>query len=150
MTVIWRDGSCGTAALILQLRSRLGGLSASRLATLLPSEELPVIHWVGSCVCPRADLDVLEKSLTTARNQTTILRLHKQYPLSWLSTLCFLKILCLTYNITLQLTYIILNLNNVLRNYIISYYFTFIGQKIRFTKREIKTICNFDTCRWIT
>jgi len=116
MTVIWRGGSCGTAALILKLRGRLGELSASHLATLLPSEELPVIHWIGSWMYPTADLDVLEKSLlTTTRNRTTILRLHKQYPLSWWSTLCFSKILWLTYNITLKLTYIILNLNNMLR-----------------------------------
>ena len=44
MTVIWRGGSGGTAALILQLCGRLGELSASHLATLLASEELPIIH----------------------------------------------------------------------------------------------------------
>jgi hypothetical protein len=150
MTVIWSGGSGGTAALILQLRSRLGELSASHLATWLPSEEVPVIHWIGSWECPRADLDVLEKSLVP---------LPGIEPRSFGCTNNIRDLECLVcvsqkYNDLQYYTEIFVNnfefKELLLRNYIVSYYFTFIGHKISFTTTWIKTICNFDTCRWIT
>jgi len=112
MTVIWRGGSGGTAALILQLRGRQGELSASHLPTLLPSKELHVIHWIGSWVCPRADLEVLEKSMlprsfgciNSIRDLECLPCVRQKYDV-WPTILHW----------NLHILRIILNINNILR-----------------------------------